>query len=118
MAVTRPGLVVAIAIVLSLPMAPGILDGAIAPTTALLRFLVAILLCWGGSALVTGVLRRYVEQSRRAQLTRMLEDARRRAAEQRAAANPAGSPPPHLPGQTGPPPGATGPAMPSSPPAG
>jgi Flp pilus assembly pilin Flp len=75
---TRPGLVVAIAILLSLPMAPGVLDGAISAETALLRFLVALLLCWGSSALVGGVLRRYSEQSRRAHVLRIIEEARQR----------------------------------------
>lgn len=82
MRVARPGLVVAVAILLSLPMAPDILDGAIAPTTALLRFLLALLLCWAGAAVVGTVLRRYSAESRRTELARMVEEARRRAADQ------------------------------------
>jgi len=101
MSVRRPGLVVAVAILLSLPMAPGILDGAISGTTALLRFLVALLLCWAGAALVGSVVRRYNEQARRAEVIRMLESARQKAAEQRhppatgaSPAAPAGTPAP------------------------
>lgn len=97
MKVQRPGLVVAIAILLSLPMAPGILDGAISPTTALLRFLLALLICWAGGALIGNVLRRYNEESRRAEVLRIMEQARRRAMEQaqeRAdATRPPGAPP-------------------------
>lgn len=100
MRVQRPGLVVAIAIVLSLPMAPGIIDGAISVTTALLRFLVALLICWGGGALVGNVIRRYSEQSRRAELTRMVEEARRRAVEQ-AQQRAAGTTPRDAPGSPG-----------------
>lgn len=81
MSVRRPGLVVAVAILMSLPMAPGILDGAISGTTALVRFLVALLLCWAGAALIGSVLRRYNEQARRAELTAMLESARHQAAQ-------------------------------------
>ncbi|MDA8268393.1 MAG: hypothetical protein M0Z63_10605 [Actinomycetota bacterium] len=79
MKVRHAGPVVAVAILLSLPMAPGILDGAIPPTDALVRFLIALLLCWGGAALVGGVTTRYIEQARRAQVVRMVEQARRSA---------------------------------------
>lgn len=104
--VRHPGLVVAVAILLSLPMAPGIVDGSIPAASALLRFLVALLLVWGGTAVVATLLQRYAEQNRRAQLARMIEDARQRTADQaRGAAGrgpgappapgaPPGSPPP------------------------
>lgn len=82
MKVEHPGLVLATAILLSLPMAPDILDGAITPTAALVRFLIALLLCWAGGALVGSVLRRYGEESRRAEVARMIEQARQRALEQ------------------------------------
>lgn len=77
MTIRRPSLVIAMAIVLSLPMAPGILDGAIDPTDALARFLVALLLCWIGAAVVGSTFRRYSEQNRRAELQRMVDEAQR-----------------------------------------
>jgi len=92
MTVRRPGLVVAVAILLSLPMAPGILDGAISGTTALVRFLIALLLCWAGGALIGSVMRRYGEQARRAEVVALMDAARRQAAE-RAQARPESIPP-------------------------
>lgn len=106
MKVRHPGPVVAVAILLSLPMAPGIVDGAIPPADALLRFLVALLLCWGGAALVGGVTQRYTEQARRTEMVRLVEQAQQRAqqaAQQRAQSHglvQPGAPPP----SPGPPP--------------
>ncbi len=94
MTVHRPGLVVAVAIVLSLPMAPGILDGAIDPTDALVRFLVALIFCWVAGAVVGSTFRRYSEQSRRAELQRMMEDAQRLAARPADEPHPPPAPPP------------------------
>jgi hypothetical protein len=69
----RPELVLAAAVVICLPMVPGILDGAITPEAALLRGLVALLACWTGARLLLAVLGRYLEQSRRAELARMMD---------------------------------------------
>lgn len=113
MKVERPGLVVAIAILLSLPMAPGILDGAIAPTAALVRFLIALLLCWAGGALVGNVLRRYTEESRRAEVIRMVEEARRQAAEQARQRADQAPPGPGMPTPPAGPPGSAPPVAPA-----
>lgn len=124
MTVRRPGLVVAMAIVLSMPMAPGVLDGAIDPTDALLRFLVALLLCWMAASGVGSVFRRYSEQNRRAELRRMMEEAHRVATERAAndarldAANlttAVGPGPSPAPAGMGTPPRSSMPAMPSAP---
>ena len=87
MKVRHPGPVVAIAILLSLPMAPGIIDGAIPPTDALLRFLVALLLVWGGAALVGNVMSRYSEQARRTEMVRLVERGQQAARQQAQAAS-------------------------------
>ena len=73
MRVKRPELVLAAATALSLPMVPSILDGAISPTAALVRFLIAILICWlGGSILVT-VVARYANAARRTEAERTVQ---------------------------------------------
>ena len=97
MTVHRPGLVVAVAIILSLPMAPGILNGAIDPTDALVRFLVALVLCWIGATVVGSTFRRYSEQSRRAELQHMMEEAQRLAARPAEEPHPPSGPPPAPP---------------------
>lgn len=83
---SRPELVVAAAVVVSLPMAPGILSGGIAPTSALIRFLVALIVCWVGGALVTSVFTRYTHAAQRAEVMRAVEQAQKRLADQREAA--------------------------------
>jgi acyl-CoA synthetase (AMP-forming)/AMP-acid ligase II len=82
MRVKRPELVLAAAVALSLPMVPGILDGGIGAMTALTRFLMALLACWAAGAVLSTVLTRYNEDSRRAEIVRAIE-----AAQQAAAAN-------------------------------
>jgi len=64
------------AVLLSLPMVPGILDGGIASSTALTRFLGALLLCWVGGAVVTGVIDRYADSARRQEIARTLTPGR------------------------------------------
>ncbi|MCK4177604.1 hypothetical protein [Aciditerrimonas ferrireducens] len=108
--VARPGLVVAVAILLCLPMAPGVLDGAVPATDALVRFLVALLLVWAAAAGVGGLLRRYEHQARQETARRLLEEARRRAAE--ATLGPGGSSPTNPGSQPGAP---SGPAVASGP---
>jgi hypothetical protein len=76
MKVSRPELVLAAAVAVCLPMVPGILNGAISPMAALIRLLVALLICWAGGAVLTTMLTRYSEQARRAQILRMIERAR------------------------------------------
>lgn len=104
--VARPGLVVAVAILLCLPMAPGILDGAVPVVDALLRFLLALLLVWAAAAGLGRVVRRYEHQARQAAARRLLEEARRTALE--ATASPVG------PNPGSPTPGSSSPGSPSS----
>lgn len=77
MAVTRPELVLAAAVGVSLPMAPGIVDGGVSPDTAAVRFLIALVICWAGASLLSSVTSRYSVESRRAETIRMIEAARR-----------------------------------------
>lgn len=82
--VRRPELVVAAAIAVSLPMLPSFLDGAISVASALVRFALALVLCWAASALVERVYETYSRQARHAEIQRAVDEARRRA-EQRLA---------------------------------
>jgi hypothetical protein len=76
--VRRPELVLAGAVLLCLPMVPGVLNGAVGVTTALVRFLIALLACWAGGAVLTTLLDRYSEQSRRDQIMRAIDSAHQR----------------------------------------
>ncbi|MHB1486049.1 MAG: hypothetical protein ACYCS7_14075 [Acidimicrobiales bacterium] len=73
MGVRRPDLVLVGAVVLSIPMMPGIISGAVSPFTALIRFLGAILLCWVAAWTVGHVLDRYYETARRAEIIASLQ---------------------------------------------
>jgi len=85
--VKRPELVVAGAVLLCLPMVPGVLSGGIGAMTALTRFLIALLLCWIGGAVLTAVLSRYSEESRRAEIAKAIDAAQRATAERAAEAD-------------------------------
>ncbi len=61
MGVRRPEWVLAAAVVVCLPMVPGVLSGAIGTTAALERFLGAILVCWILASIVQAVLDRYAD---------------------------------------------------------
>jgi hypothetical protein len=70
MGVKRPDLVIAAAIIVCLPMAPGIISGGIDPTTALIRFLIALVVCSVGAAILERVWQGYADQARRAAILR------------------------------------------------
>lgn len=72
MGVRRPEWVVAGAVLVCSPMLPGVLDGAVSTTTALERFLGALIVCWIAGALITSVLDRYADSVDRRQLEREL----------------------------------------------
>lgn len=59
MRIRRPDLVIAASMIVSAPMVPGILSGAIGVTTALERYLIALVGCWVGGAIISGILTRY-----------------------------------------------------------
>ena len=61
-------LVVVAAIVVSSPMAPGIIDGAISATTAVTRFLIALVVCAAGGEVLQRVVSGYADQARRTQI--------------------------------------------------
>jgi len=84
MRVNRPELVLVAAVAVSLPMVPGILSGGIDPTAALVRFLLALVVCWVGGALINSVFTRYTEASQRAEVLRAVEKAQQRLIEQRS----------------------------------
>jgi len=75
--VRRPELVVAAAIAVSLPMLPAFASGAISPASALVRFAIALALCWAVGAVIERVYDAYARQARDAAVRRQLEDARR-----------------------------------------
>ena len=76
MGVKHPELVVAGAVVVCLPMVPGLLSGQIGGSTAAERFLIALVVCWLLGSLLSWVTTTYGEQVRRAELTRMIEESR------------------------------------------
>jgi len=86
MQVRRPELVLAGAVLVSAPMVPGILDGGISPTAALVRFLGALVVSWAAGLLLVRVLGRYSEEVRRTEIIRAISESR----------------PPDLPPPTGP----------------
>lgn len=107
MGVRRPDLVLVGAVVLSIPLIPGIISGAVSPFTALIRFLGAILLCWVATWVVGRVLDRYYETARRAEIIASLQvasfevppnsQAGNRMADPPPATAPGGSTPPSRP---------------------
>ena len=84
MGVRRPELVVAAAIVLSLPFLPSVLDGGISPAAGLVRFAIALALCWAVGAVVERVVDNYARQARQAETARLLDEARARLREHQA----------------------------------
>jgi hypothetical protein len=85
--VKHPELVLAGAVVVSLPMAKGLLSGNISPTAGAVRFLVALIVCWILGSVLSWVVSNYTEQSRRRTIIRAIEEAQR--AERDAPAEPA-----------------------------
>jgi hypothetical protein len=77
MKVRRPELVLAGAVVICLPMVPGVLNGNVTTITAGTRFLIAIVMCWVGGGVLTAVIDRYNAEARRSQVLKMLAAARR-----------------------------------------
>jgi hypothetical protein len=65
MGVRRPEWVLAAAVVVCAPMVPDILSGAISTTSALLRLLGAILVCWVLASIVQAVVDRYADAAAR-----------------------------------------------------
>ncbi|HMD45969.1 MAG TPA: hypothetical protein VKG43_07410 [Acidimicrobiales bacterium] len=81
--VRRPELVALAAILVSLPSLPAALSGAISPAAALIRFGIALALCWAGGALVERVYDTYARQSRQREIERivsLMKEARTRGA--------------------------------------
>jgi|GEM_PF-1593705 len=93
MRVRHPELVVAAALVLSLPFLPSILDGGLSPAAGLVRFAVALVLCWAVGAIIERVVDTYARQARQAEMIRMLDEARARLAEPDGGAPSDGRPP-------------------------
>jgi len=80
--VRQPEWVLAAALVVCLPMLPGVLSGSISIFRALVFFLIALLGCWAGGAILSAVLRSYgaipdpaksTEQDRASEITRPIE---------------------------------------------
>jgi len=69
--------VLAGAVVLCLPMVPGVLNGNITAVSAGLRLAGAIIICWMAGGLLTSIVDRYSREVRRTQALRLLAAARR-----------------------------------------
>ncbi len=78
MGVRRPELVVAAAIALCLPSLPSVLDGGLSPAAGLVRFGIALALCWVAGAVIERVVDTYSRQARQSELRRAVEQARAR----------------------------------------
>ena len=78
MGVRRPELVAAAAIVICLPSLPSVLDGGLSPSAALVRFALAMALCWAVGAVLERVLDTYSRQARQNEIRRAVEQARAR----------------------------------------
>jgi hypothetical protein len=76
--VRRPELVIAAAIAISLPMLPSFLDGGISPVSAIVRFAIALALCWAAGSVIERVYDTYARHAREAEIQRAIEEARRR----------------------------------------
>jgi hypothetical protein len=87
----RPELVLAGAVAICLPMAPGVLNGNIPAISAGTRFLVAIIICWIAGSFLTNIIDRYSREARRAQALKMLAAAHRRPPGSDGHAQPTGS---------------------------
>ncbi len=72
----HPSYVMGAAVAVSLPMVPGILSGAISTTTAGERFLIALVVCWFFGSILGWVITTYSEQARRAEVMRIIHEAR------------------------------------------
>ncbi len=88
------------AVAVSLPMATGIMHGSISPESALIRFLLALVLCWVAGSVLTGVMDRYTVASRQAEILRVIQAAKeaRAQAQEAAARNATQSGAPGTPG--------------------
>lgn len=75
MHVKHPELVLAGAVLVSLPMAKGLLSGDISPTAGAIRFLIALIVCWILGSILSWVVSTYSEQSRRRTIIKAIEDA-------------------------------------------
>ncbi len=73
MSVRHPEFVIAGAVLVSLPMVPGILNGDIGTVAAGERFLVALVGCWILGSVLSWVTTTYSHQSRRAELMRLTQ---------------------------------------------
>ena len=81
MRVRHPELVLAAAVLVSLPMIPGIIDGGISPLTVLIRFLIALVVCWVAGSILSRLLTNYTNQVRRAEIRRQIEEENERRRE-------------------------------------
>ena len=79
------------AVVLCLPMVPGVLNGNITAVSAGMRLAGAIVICWMAGALLTSIVDRYTREVRRTQALRLLAAARRPPPGPEAAGPPLGA---------------------------
>jgi len=87
----RPDLVVGGALVMSLPMLPGLLHGTLPVTDALLRFLIALFVAFVAGRILSTVFVRYSNEARRAEIMRKLDQARQGTAGEGGPDDPSGA---------------------------
>ncbi len=78
MRVRHPEFVLAAAVLVSLPMIPGLIDGGISPLTVLIRFLIALIVCWVAGSILSRLLTNYTNQVRRAEIQRQIDEENER----------------------------------------
>lgn len=81
MGVRHPEFVLLAALVVSLPMLPSFVDGAIGPVDAVVRFAIALVVCWAVYAVAERVYDSYSRQARERAMNERMEEARRRMEE-------------------------------------
>lgn len=81
MGVRHPEYVLVAALIVSLPMLPSFIDGAVGPLDALVRFAIALVVCWAVYAVAERVYDNYERQARERAIKARLEEIRRRAEE-------------------------------------
>lgn len=81
MRVRHPELVLAAAVLVSIPMIPGLIDGGISPLTVLIRFLIALVVCWVAGSILSRLLTNYTNQVRRAAIQKQIDEENERRRE-------------------------------------
>ncbi len=74
MRVRHPELVLAAAVLICSPMLPGLFSGSLSVTTALIRFLIALIGCWIAGSVITGIFHAYARAQEEESTGSLMED--------------------------------------------